>query len=315
MRHAANRISLGEVVTPLVELERPDAGGGFSHGEGRGPASYRLVQGEGPRARGVDGEGARTRPSRHADQRQCGGGPCRLRVRAPGSNRSCSVRTTPRKSTFRRSSCRERSPGGWTASSTTAGASSGSERTRKPGSTCRPSRSPIASKARRRWDLELAEQLGWNLPDVILYPTGGGTGLIGMWKAFAELRAVGWLEGKLPRMVAVQADGCAPIVRAYDAGEEHAPRWEGASTVAAGIRGSGRDRRLPHPARGSRERRLCGERERRGDCRSAAGGGPPRRAAALPGGSGNLRRMAGGRLRTAGLGSANGSCCSTARRA
>ena len=84
--------------------------------------------------------------------------------------------------------------------------------------------------------LELAEQLGWQLPDVILYPTGGGTGLIGMWKAFAELEAIGFIGAKRPRMVAVQAAGCAPIVRAYDAGEEHAPRWEDAHTVAAGIR-------------------------------------------------------------------------------
>jgi len=84
--------------------------------------------------------------------------------------------------------------------------------------------------------LELAEQLGWEVPDVILYPTGGGTGLIGMWKAFAELEAIGFLGAKRPRMVAVQAAGCAPIVRAYDAGEEHAPRWEDAHTIAAGIR-------------------------------------------------------------------------------
>jgi threonine synthase len=84
--------------------------------------------------------------------------------------------------------------------------------------------------------LELAEQLGWEVPDVILYPTGGGTGLIGMWKAFAELEVIGFLGPKRPRMVAVQAAGCAPIVRAYDAGEEHAPRWEDAHTIAAGIR-------------------------------------------------------------------------------
>ena len=95
---------------------------------------------------------------------------------------------------------------------------------------------PYRIEGKKTMGLELAEQLGWTLPDVIIYPTGGGTGLIGMWKAFAELAAVGWLEGPLPRMVAVQAAGCAPIVRAYEAGEEHAPRWEGAHTVAAGIR-------------------------------------------------------------------------------
>ena len=84
--------------------------------------------------------------------------------------------------------------------------------------------------------LELAEQLGWELPDVIFYPTGGGTGLIGMWKAFAELEAIGFIGKKRPRMVAVQAAGCAPMVRAFEAGEEHAPRWENAHTIASGIR-------------------------------------------------------------------------------
>ena len=84
--------------------------------------------------------------------------------------------------------------------------------------------------------LELAEQLGWELPDVIFYPTGGGTGLIGMWKAFAELEAIGFIGSKRPRMVAVQAAGCAPMVRAFEAGEETATRWEGAHTMASGIR-------------------------------------------------------------------------------
>ena len=95
---------------------------------------------------------------------------------------------------------------------------------------------PYRIEGKKTMGIELAEQLGWSLPDVIVYPTGGGTGLIGMWKAFAELGAVGWLDGPRPRMVAVQAEGCAPIVRAFEAGEEHAPRWEGAHTVAAGIR-------------------------------------------------------------------------------
>ena len=84
--------------------------------------------------------------------------------------------------------------------------------------------------------LELAEQFGWELPDVIFYPTGGGTGLIGMWKAFAELEAIGFIGSKRPRMVAVQAEGCAPMVRAWEKGEEHAPRFENAHTIASGIR-------------------------------------------------------------------------------
>ncbi|MFK7958265.1 MAG: threonine synthase [Lysobacterales bacterium] len=95
---------------------------------------------------------------------------------------------------------------------------------------------PYRIEGKKTMGLELAEQMGWTLPDVIFYPTGGGTGLIGMWKAFAELKALGWIGGKLPRMVAVQSTGCAPIVKAWEAGDEHAPVWEGAATVAAGIR-------------------------------------------------------------------------------
>jgi threonine synthase len=95
---------------------------------------------------------------------------------------------------------------------------------------------PYRIEGKKTMGLELAEQLGWELPDVVLYPTGGGTGLIGMWKAFTELEAIGFIGKKRPRMVAVQAAGCAPIVRAYDAGAEHAPRWEDAQTIAAGIR-------------------------------------------------------------------------------
>jgi threonine synthase len=95
---------------------------------------------------------------------------------------------------------------------------------------------PYRIEGKKTMGLELAEQLGWDVPDVILYPTGGGTGLIGMWKAFAELEAIGFIGAKRPRMVAVQATGCAPMVRAYDEGVEHAPRWENAHTIAAGIR-------------------------------------------------------------------------------
>jgi threonine synthase len=95
---------------------------------------------------------------------------------------------------------------------------------------------PYRIEGKKTMGLELAEQLGWQVPDVILYPTGGGTGLIGMWKAFAELEAIGFIGSKRPRMVAVQAAGCAPMVRAYDAGVEHATRWEDAQTIAAGIR-------------------------------------------------------------------------------
>jgi len=95
---------------------------------------------------------------------------------------------------------------------------------------------PYRIEGKKTMGLELAEQLDWSVPDVIFYPTGGGTGLIGMWKAFAELEAIGFIGKKRPRMVAVQASGCAPMVRAYEAGTEHAPRWEDAHTIASGIR-------------------------------------------------------------------------------
>ena len=85
---------------------------------------------------------------------------------------------------------------------------------------------PYRIEGKKTMGLELAEQLGWELPDVIFYPTGGGTGLIGMWKVFDELEAIGWIGSKRPRMVAVQADGCAPIVKAYEAGEVHAELWQ-----------------------------------------------------------------------------------------
>ncbi|MEH3099536.1 threonine synthase [Sphingomonas adhaesiva] len=95
---------------------------------------------------------------------------------------------------------------------------------------------PYRIEGKKTMGLELAAQLGWRLPKAIFYPTGGGTGLIGMWKAFDELEALGWIGRERPRMYAVQAAGCAPIVRAFEAGEEHAERWEDAHTVAAGIR-------------------------------------------------------------------------------
>ncbi len=95
---------------------------------------------------------------------------------------------------------------------------------------------PYRLEGKKTMGYELAEQFHWHLPDVIIYPTGGGTGLIGMWKAFGELEQLGWTDGHRPRMVAVQAEGCAPIPRAFDAGTEFAAPWEGARTVAAGLR-------------------------------------------------------------------------------
>ncbi len=95
---------------------------------------------------------------------------------------------------------------------------------------------PYRIEGKKTMGLELVEQLGWRVPDVIFYPTGGGTGMIGMWKAFAELEAIGLIGPERPRMVAVQAEGCAPMVRAFEQGERHAVRWDDPATVAAGIR-------------------------------------------------------------------------------
>ena len=101
---------------------------------------------------------------------------------------------------------------------------------------CSTLKEPYRLEGKKVMGLELAEQLGWQLPDAIFYPTGGGTGLIGMWKGFDELEAIGLIGAERPRMIAVQASGCAPIVRAFEAGEEFAARWEGAATMATGIR-------------------------------------------------------------------------------
>ena len=96
---------------------------------------------------------------------------------------------------------------------------------------------PYRVEGKKTMGYELAEQFGWTLPDWIIYPTGGGTGLIGMWKAFAEMEAIGWLSsGQRPKMVTVQAEGCAPIVRAFEQGAERAATWENAHTVADGLR-------------------------------------------------------------------------------
>ena len=96
---------------------------------------------------------------------------------------------------------------------------------------------PYRIEGKKTMGLELAEQLDWELPDVILYPTGGGTGLIGMWKAFNELEALGWLKfSKKPRMISCQSDGCAPIATAFDKGERFASKFENAATIASGIR-------------------------------------------------------------------------------
>jgi threonine synthase len=101
-------------------------------------------------------------------------------------------------------------------------------------------REPYRIEGKKTLGYEIAEQMGWNLPDVILFPTGGGTGVIGMWKAFQEMESMGWVGKQLPKMVAVQSEGCAPIVGAFDRGLSAAQPWSDPQTFAAGIR-------VPHP--------------------------------------------------------------------
>ena len=161
---------------------------------------------------------------------------------------------------------------------------------------------PYRIEGKKTMGLELAEQLGWTLPDVIFYPTGGGTGLIGMWKAFDELEAIGLIDSKRPRMVAVQAAGCAPIVRAWQQGAEHAEPWKDAHTYAAGIRvpaaiGDFLILRAVRESGGfaiavDDEAIATGARRSRED----------RRTPALPGGRGDLRRLARGAGRRPGIG-------------
>jgi threonine synthase len=95
---------------------------------------------------------------------------------------------------------------------------------------------PYRIEGKKTMGYELAEQFDWQLPDLVLYPTGGGTGLIGMWKAFAEMEALDWIDSRRPRMVTVQSSGCAPIVRAFHAGASSAEPWEDARTIASGLR-------------------------------------------------------------------------------
>src|SRR5262249_14901526 len=100
-------------------------------------------------------------------------------------------------------------------------------------------REPYRQEGKKTMGIELAEQGGWGaecLPDVIIYPTGGGTGIVGMRKAFDELEALGWIGPRRPKMVVVQSEGCAPIVRAFDRGERFAEPWANAQTIAAGLR-------------------------------------------------------------------------------
>src|SRR5262249_41953096 len=95
---------------------------------------------------------------------------------------------------------------------------------------------PYRIEGKKTMGYEVAEQMGWELPDAIFYPTGGGVGMIGMWKAFDEMQKLGWIGSRRPKKIAVQAEGCQPVVRAYDAGAARSTFYENAHTVAAGLR-------------------------------------------------------------------------------
>jgi threonine synthase len=95
---------------------------------------------------------------------------------------------------------------------------------------------PYRIEGKKTMGYELAEQMGWKLPDVIFYPTGGGVGIIGMWKAFGEMEALGWIGAERPKMIVVQAEGCQPVVRAFERGESRSQFWDNAHTVASGLR-------------------------------------------------------------------------------
>jgi threonine synthase len=95
---------------------------------------------------------------------------------------------------------------------------------------------PYRIEGKKTMGYELAEQMGWELPDVIFYPTGGGVGIIGMWKSFDEMEQLGWIGSKRPKMIVVQAAGCQPVVRAYEKGEQRSQFWDNAQTVASGLR-------------------------------------------------------------------------------
>ena len=235
VRHAENRISLGEVVTPLVALERPDAGGGslMVKDEGRLPTGSFKARGL-----ALAVSMAKELGLRRLAMPTNGNAGAALAAYASRAGMDSVVFCPDDTPEVNLSEIELHGAITWRVDGLIddCGRIVRERADEEAWFDVSTLKEPYRIEGKKTMGFELAEQLDWDLPDVILYPTGGGTGLIGMWKAFAELRTVGWLEGKLPRMVAVQADGCAPIVRAYEAGEEHAPRWEGASTVAAGIR-------------------------------------------------------------------------------
>ena len=156
--------------------------------------------------------------------------------RAPASRLMSLCLRTPLWQTRLKRGSMERDSPWWMGSSTTAAGLSPKRKTAEGWFDVSTLKEPYRVEGKKTMGYEIAEQLNWKLPDVIIYPTGGGTGLIGMWKAFAEMEEMGWLGKDRPRMVSVQASGCAPIVRAFDEGKDKAEPWQNAKTVASGLR-------------------------------------------------------------------------------
>ena len=230
------KVSLGEGFTPLLPAPRLGARLGLpaaDQGGGRQPDG--LLQGPRARRRGLDGEGAR-RDRRRLPSAGNAGSALAAYAAAAGLKAHVFLprdiaealrdgdrglrrrgRDGRRPHHRRRAVCAAQAKEhGWYE--------------------CATLKEPYRVEGKKTMGYEIAEQLGWTLPDAILYPTGGGTGLVGMWKAFAEMETMGFVGAKRPRMYAVQAEGCAPIVKAFQEGREDAPLWEGATTHAHGLR-------------------------------------------------------------------------------
>lgn len=237
MRDAANAVSLGEVMTPLIELPRSAAALGLGavtvKDEGRLPTGSFKARGLGlavtmARELGVGGMAIPTNGNAGAAMAAyCSRAGMTSYAFCPDDTPDINVREIA-------------AQGGKVYKVNglidDCGKLVGAGEAARGWFNCSTLKEPYRIEGKKTMGFELAEQLDWQLPDAIFYPTGGGTGLIGMWKAFAEMQALGWIGPRRPRMYAVQASGCAPIVRAFEAGVEHAARWEAAQTIAAGIR-------------------------------------------------------------------------------
>ena len=303
VRRPENVVSLGEVVTPLVSLPRIAArlaqgGEMLVKDEGRLPTGSFKARGLAlavsmAKELGVTHDG-------DADQRQCRRGDGRLLRARRHEGLRCSAPTTRRRSMSARSRCRAPQVFLVNGLIDDCGKLVAEGEKEVGWFNCSTLREPYRIEGKKTMGIELAEQLGWEVPDVIFYPTGGGTGIIGMWKAFAELEAIGWIGTKRPRMVVVQAAGCAPMVKAWEEGVEHAPRWQDAHTFAAGIR-------VPQAVGDFLILRAVRESggfatavDDDGDRRGLARGRRRGRAAAVPRGRGDLCRLQAGARRRPG---------------